>query len=149
MSKKWFGFGFQLAALLGVIIGAGRVLATSAAMSETEYDAAMKEVRGAFMDLKKNLDGQAGEEAAKNAQKLADVFKKVEEFWTERKQDDAVTFAKAAAGEAAKAAEAAKAGNFTGGLDAHKALQGTCQGCHTAHRERAEDGSYRIKKAMD
>ena len=75
------------------------------------------------------------------ANKLADTFQQVADFWTKRMKDDAVKMAQAARDAAKEAAAATDA-------DAQNAAvakaQATCGGCHRAYREGAA-GSYKIK----
>lgn len=147
MSKKTLLVGVSLITAL-MVAGVPSSFAQSQAMSETDYDAAMKVVRTSFTDLKKHLDAKAGTEAAAEAAKLLDIFKKAEGFWAAQKVQPAIDFSKAAQAAAASAEKAAKGGDFSGALEAHKTLQAACQSCHTQYREKAEDGSYRIKKPV-
>ena len=73
------------------------------------------------------------------------MFADIEKFWTPRKTEDAIGFAKAGAKGAAELETAAKAKNEEGVAAAARAVNGTCMGCHTAHRERLPDGSSEIK----
>ncbi|HEY7446400.1 MAG TPA: hypothetical protein VH701_28515, partial [Vicinamibacterales bacterium] len=62
-----------------------------------------------------------------------------------RKAEDAIASARTAVAAAGNAAKAAAANNMTALAEATKVLNGTCMGCHNAHRERLPDGTYRIK----
>ena len=62
--------------------------------------------------------------------KLADTFDKVAGFWKTRHAEDAVKFAETAR-DAAKSI-ASGSGDKAANL---QTIQGTCGGCHAAHRE--------------
>ena len=76
---------------------------------------------------------------------LAKAFTQTEAFWKTRGKPDAVGFA----AEAKKHADAITTAVSAGKWDEVKASAGPlgqqCQGCHTAYRERLDDGSFRIK----
>ena len=83
--------------------------------------------------------------SAGDAATLKTMFADIEKFWTARKADDAIGFAKTGAKSAADLETAAKAKNEEGVATAARAVNGTCMGCHAAHRERLPDGSSEIK----
>lgn len=76
---------------------------------------------------------------------LKKAFTDVETFFKGRKTEDAIKWA----GDALKAVTTMEAGLATGKLDDVKSSVGgltqLCTACHTVHRERQDDGSYRIK----
>ena len=88
------------------------------------------------------MDHAAG---VKNAQKLEQWFNDVQRYWEAKKVPDAVAFAKTAATAAQTTVSASVAMNMQALEDAQKALTGACQGCHSAHRERLPDGTFKIK----
>ncbi|MGI8991202.1 MAG: hypothetical protein ACR2I2_16685 [Bryobacteraceae bacterium] len=100
----------------------------------------MKKAGAGMKALKKNLDAGMKDDAAKDARQLADTFKQVEEIWAKTNTADAVKFAKDA--QAAANDIAGGTGDSAAGF---QALGTSCGGCHAAHREKAEDGSYRTK----
>jgi len=67
------------------------------------------------------------------------------DFWTAKKVEDATNFAKNAVKAATDLETAAKASNEEGVAAAARAVSGSCQVCHMAHRQRMPDGSYEIK----
>jgi len=97
------------------------------AQDEAEYKTWMKSLPPLVGSIRNAADNAA---AADAANKLADTFGKVEMFWKSRNSDDAVKFS-ATAQEAAKAI-AAGSGDKAANL---QKIQGTCGGCHSAHRE--------------
>jgi cytochrome c556 len=105
----------------------------------------MKDTNAAAQSLRKNVEAKDYAAIAKDAATLKTLFGNTETFWTERKADDAVGFAKTGQKAAGDLEEAAKAKNEEGVMAANKALTGTCKSCHDAHRERLPDGSSEIK----
>jgi hypothetical protein len=77
--------------------------------------------------------------------RLRPAFITVLAFWTEKKQDDAVKLAQTALKAVEDLEKAGKEKNYDSLMLAVNALGGTCGPCHTAHRERKEDGSFEIK----
>jgi hypothetical protein len=105
------------------------------AQDEAQLQPLMKAMGGPVGAIRNAADSAA---ARADAEKLADNFAKVGAFFKAKGMNDAVEFAKT--GE-----DAAKA--IAGGADKAANLpkiQGTCMGCHTAHREGAP-GSFKIK----
>jgi len=106
------------------------------AQDDAEYKAWMKSIPPTVGAIRNAADNAA---AAGDATKLADTFTKVAAFWKGRNADDAVKFAETArdackdiaAGTGDKAANLMK-------------LQGTCGGCHRAHRDGAAP-DFKIK----
>jgi cytochrome c556 len=87
-----------------------------------------------------------GDQAAADADKLADIFKQVGEFWQKRGgADDAVASSQKAVTAASALSAAAKAGNMEQVTAELKNLNSTCGGCHMAHRDRVEGGGFKIK----
>ena len=111
-----------------------------------------------FMDLMKSnaaatgpmgLRGHVGakdyDAIAKDAATLKDNFAKIEAFFTAKKWDDAINFAKAGGKASAELEAAAKAKNDAGIAAAQMAITPNCGGCHMAHRERLPDMTNEIK----
>jgi cytochrome c556 len=97
------------------------------AQDDAQYQTWMKSMQPSVGAIRGAADNAA---AAPDAAKLADTFDKVADFWKARKADDAVTLAETAR-DAAKAI-AAGSGDKAANL---QKIQGTCGGCHMAHRE--------------
>jgi cytochrome c556 len=115
------------------------------AQDNGEMPALMKAIGQTNGSLRKNIEAKQGPEAAKDAQKLADVYKQVGDFFAKTHTDDAVEIAKKGQTAAMEVATAATAGNFEAAAASSKALGGTCGPCHMAHREKLEAGGYKIK----
>jgi hypothetical protein len=93
----------------------------------------------------RGLSARTGGEAAENAEKIAELYDDMKDFWKKRNFDDAVQSTDEGRAAALQLASAAKAGDAEKGEAAFKALSGTCRSCHMAHRERLPDGTYKIK----
>jgi cytochrome c556 len=124
---------------------AGGSMMKRAPITDESYATVMKEIAPTFQSLQKNNTAMNYADAAKDAQKLEAWFKDVQAYWEAKKVDDAVGFAKTAVAATQDMSKASTAMNATGLTDAQKALGGTCQGCHSAHREKLADGSFKMK----
>ena len=99
----------------------------------------------AAQGLRGHVQAKDYDAIATDAASLKKLFADTEAFWVARKTDDAIGFAKSGGKAAGDIESAAKAKNDEGVATAARALNGTCMGCHTAHRERLPDGSSEIK----
>lgn len=106
------------------------------AQDDAQYQTWMKSVSPSLRAIRGAADNAA---AAADATKLADTFDKMAAFWKARHADDAVKFAETAR-DAAKAI-ASGSGDKAANL---QTIQGTCTGCHSAHREGAAP-AFKIK----
>lgn len=75
---------------------------------------------------------------------LAADFKQVGAFWAERNVSDAATFSKTPETAANDLAAAVQAGDDAKVQSALQTINGTCGGCHMAHRE-GSSGSFKMK----
>ena len=133
-----------------VWLGAVAMVAAQAPAPQTEkpteaYQKAMKDINGANMSLRADVQAKNYEAIAKSAGILKAGFQQSLDFWTAKKVEDATNFAKNAVKAATDLETAAKASNEEGVAAAARAVSGSCQGCHMAHRQRMPDGSYEIK----
>jgi hypothetical protein len=106
------------------------------AQDDAQYKDWMKSMQPSLRAIRGAADTAA---AAPEATKLADTFDKVAAFWKARHADDAVKFAET--GRDAAKAIASGSGDKAANL---MAIQGTCGGCHSAHREGAAP-DFKIK----
>lgn len=90
--------------------------------------------------MAKDYDGIASDAAT-----FKGNFAKVETFWTAKKVNDAVGFAKAAGKAAADLETAAKAKDDAAIATSTMALTSQCAACHMAHREQLPDKTFEIK----
>lgn len=132
----WLTLG--AAAVLGVVVMAGEKAPDS-------YIKNMKDTNAAAQSLRKSVEAKDYATIEKDAATLKTLFSSTEEFWTNRKADDAVAAAKTGVKAATDLEAAAKAKNEADVTAANKTLQGTCKTCHDAHRERLPDGTSEIK----
>ena len=129
-----------------LVVGLTALVATLAlAQGESDYQGWMKTNASTMASLQKNITAKDGGLVASDAQKLEGIFKQVEAFWQGRNTADAVNFAKQAQAAAAAISRTAAAGNLDQAGTEVKNLQGTCGGCHMAHRERTPEGAFKIK----
>ena len=115
------------------------------AQADGDYQAWMKTIGGAMGSLRKNLDAKNGQAASADAKSIEDAFAKVHDFWQKKNVDDAMKFAMDARDGFREVAEQASAGKFEDASATLKKASANCGGCHTAHREKAADGSWKIK----
>lgn len=106
----------------------------------------MKTVTPAVAELRKGAEGSDKAMVTTQAQALAKVFTETRTVFERQKMDDAIGWATEAASLMTAAEKAAAAGQFADVTASATKLQGLCQQCHAARRERVEDGTYRIKK---
>ena len=112
---------------------------------EETYSKMMKRVGPAFAALRTAVTASNAETTAQNAVVLKRAFAETEAFWKTKGKADALKWAQ----DARKEVESIEHGAAAGTWDPVKASAATlgqaCQTCHTAYRERFDDGSYRIK----
>jgi cytochrome c556 len=112
---------------------------------EQAFSAAMKTIMPTQGSLRKNIEAKNAEGVKTDAAKLEGIFKTSEEFWTERKADDAIAWSKQGKEGAAEIGKLAGAGEWEKIPDAQKKVGATCSACHAAHREGSRDTGYKIK----
>lgn len=124
-------------------MGAGLAMLVLAQV-DLQYQTWMKAAGANTGALKKAIDAKSHTDAATAAKKLEGVFGEVAEYWEKRSNaSDAVGFAReaqAAAKEIVSASESHSDASASFGK-----LSATCKNCHAAHREKAEDGTWKIK----
>jgi cytochrome c556 len=125
------------AALLGCALSA-------VAEQYPEMAAWMKAMDGASSALGK-MDQKTGEEAVKNAERLAVAYEEMIAFWRQRSAPGAVKWSEQGKAASVELAAAAHAGDSQRASTAYAAVASTCQACHDAHREQLESGAYRVK----
>src|SRR5262245_55975195 len=131
--------------LLVLLFAVLTVFAAPRAQVDEEHVGWMKTIQATTGSLRKNIEGKAADDIAKDASKIEEVFKKSEEFWTKRNTEDAVKWSKQAQAAAKEIADAAKGGDMEKATASFRSLMGNCSACHGAHRERLPEGGYKIK----
>jgi cytochrome c556 len=110
-----------------------------------EFQDIMKSNGATAGALRMHITAKDYDAIAADAATLKGNFAKIEAFWTAKKVDDAIGFAKAGAKGAADLESAAKAKSDQGIAAANMTTTGSCGGCHMAHRERLPDMTFEIK----
>ena len=114
------------------------------AQSEADYSSWMKNIAATKGKITKGIAPPKNPDVAADATQLAATFKQVGAFWVDRNASDAVNLSKAAESAANDLAAAIKAGDDSKIQASLQAINGTCSGCHMAHRE-GSPGSFKIK----
>jgi cytochrome c556 len=114
------------------------------AQDDAAFEKEMKVIDQHAAVLRK-LSAKTGDDAAANAEQIAKLYGSMKTFWAKRNVEDAVKWSDEGMAAAAELASAAKAGDTARADAAFKSLSGTCRSCHTAHREKLPDGTYKIK----
>ncbi len=113
-----------------------------------EFTAGMKALGNVSGTLRK-VDKKTGPEVVRGAERMAAVYEEMIGFWRQRGAANAVKWSEEGKAAAVQMASAANAGDAEKVDAAMKALNGTCQSCHEAYRERTPDGKYRFKPESD
>lgn len=116
-----------------------------AAPAAATLEDTMKQVGATMGKLKKGIDGKMLHDAAGDGEKMQALLKDAEAIFAEMKMADAVEMSKAAQTAAGEIVSAGHSDNAAGASAAFGKLGGTCKGCHDAHREKLQDGSYKLK----
>ena len=112
---------------------------------EAAFDKSMKSIGPAFNSVRQAITNTGGEGAADQAATLVRGFEETEAFWKQRGPAETHRIASQARSDAAALQQAIKAGDWGAAKTAAGSLQQACSSCHGAHRERLDDGSYRIR----
>jgi cytochrome c556 len=139
----------RIALLVGMcVLGLAVAGAGLRAQDGVDLDAAMKKVGPAFGALRKGIEAMDAKVAQENVAVLKAAFADVEKFFEARGNHDAHGWA----GDARKAVESIDSAVTATKWDEVKASAGTlgkaCQTCHAAYREKAEDGTFRLKPGV-
>jgi hypothetical protein len=118
---------------------------TATAQDDSAFVGWMKSVGPTGGSLRKNIEAKNGDGAAADAKKLQATFVQVHEYFSKKGVDDAMKFAMTASATYGEVADLAAAGKFDDASASLKKASATCGGCHAAHREKAADGTYKIK----
>ena len=131
-----------------IVIGLSLILALvlNVMGMQREHPDIMRDIGSTRGSLQRNIEAGNGEAAAADAMKLEGFFKEVVPMYERMNLGPAVEMANKAAADAHSAGEAAKAGNMDAAMEAHGNIVGACRGCHGQYREKAPDGSYRLKR---
>jgi hypothetical protein len=135
--------GMSVVVVLGAVVLGFAGL--SAEKAPDSYAALMKGLAATGQSLRKDVTAKDYDALAKDAAALKTAFAAAEAFWTARKVDDAIGLTKTGSKGAADLDTAVKAKDDAAITAASTAVTGTCAGCHMAHRQRNDDGTFEIK----
>jgi len=124
------------------VLAAGMMLWAQA--DEAKLREAMKQIGPTCSGLGKKIASK-DDSAAADAKKLHAWFGDVHKFWKAKSAADAMTFSESAAAEFKTISEQTAAGKWDDASASFKKATATCGGCHGAHREKAADGSWKVK----
>lgn len=110
-----------------------------------EYQSWMKSNAATVADLSKNLTAKDASAAHMDVRKLQENLAMVMAYWQAREVNDGVKFALDGTYGLAQVDVLASQGKFDDAAAALKTAQANCAGCHMAHRDKAADGSFKIK----
>lgn len=110
-----------------------------------EYQGWMKSNAATVADLNKNLMAKDGAAAHTDVRKLQENLAMVMAYWQARNVNDGVRFSLDATYGLAQVDVLAGQGKFDDAAAALKTAQASCGNCHMAHRDKAPDGSFKIK----
>jgi cytochrome c556 len=131
------------ALIAGLLVG---FVATAFASEKApeSFQKTMKELGAVSQSLRGHVQAKDNDAIAADAAKIKEAMNAALSFWKDRKVEDATNFATTGVKAATDLEAAAKAKNDDGVAAAARALNGTCMGCHAAHREKVGEG-YEIK----
>lgn len=112
--------------------------------ADVALTSAMKTISPAFNALRTAAQESKADGVKTNLAALAPAFAQTETVLGDLRHA-AGTHAKEASAQVASIESALAVGNWDGVKASADALNRTCQSCHTAYRERQDDGTYRIK----
>ena len=112
---------------------------------ELALDKAMKTISGTFNDLRAGLETPKAEDMKTQVATLKGAFTEAAVFFNARKTTDAMDWAQQALKFVGAMETGVAGGKFDEVKTAATGLAGLCTSCHTAHRERMDDGTYRVR----
>jgi mono/diheme cytochrome c family protein len=110
-----------------------------------EYQGWMKSNAATVADLNKNLTAKDGAAAHTDVRKLQENLAMVMAYWQSRNINDGVRFSLDATYGLAQVDVLISQSKFDDAAAALKTAQTSCGSCHMAHRDKAADGSFKIK----
>lgn len=112
---------------------------------EEAFDKAMKRIGPAFNGLRTAAGTSNAADAAGHAKTLKDAFAEAEAFWKARATADALDWTRAARRQVDAIERAVGSGNWEQVKTSIADVNQMCSTCHTAYRERLEDGTFQLK----
>jgi hypothetical protein len=136
------------AVVTAAMVDLGRRIPPPMTPAEEAFDKVMKRVGPAFNNLRTAVTDSNAAAAAENTKVLKDAFAEAEAFWKTRAISDALEWTRATRAHVTVLEKAAGAGNWDQVKTSVADLNRMCTTCHTAYRERLEDGTFRVKSAL-
>lgn len=115
---------------------------------ETAFDAVMKQVNPTLGELRKGLEASDTGVVKEQGARLRGFFVETRAFFAKRSVSDAQGWAGDAVALLDTITRSAAGSDWAAAKEAASKIQPLCAQCHGAHRERLEDGSYRVKRAQ-
>jgi hypothetical protein len=112
---------------------------------EEAYDKVMKRIGPAFANLRTALTASDSTAAAENTKVLSGALAEAEAFWKARATADALEWTRTARKHAEALGRAVGQANWDETKTVTDDLGQVCQACHSAYRERLDDGTYRVR----
>jgi len=113
--------------------------------AEAAFDGIMKQVGPGFAAMQQAVNGSEADQVRQQAIALSKFFADTQTFFTTRNPADAIQWATDAGKRVHEIDQAAAAGKWDDAKAAATSLNQVCGSCHTAHSERQDDGTYRVK----
>jgi hypothetical protein len=113
---------------------------------EIAFDAIMKQVNPTFGELRKGLEAADPAVVTTEGTKLQGLFKETRSFFAKRSTADAQGWAGEAITILDAVTKGASGNDWAAAREAASQIQPLCAQCHGEHRERAPDGTYRVKR---
>lgn len=132
----------------GSMTDLARKLPPPMSAEEVMLNKAMKQVGPAFTALRQAATASNAADAATQAAALKSGFTDAAAFWKTQAHPDATEWTADALKLTGEIAAAAGKGDVDTVKTAVPKLQQVCGNCHTAYRERLDDGSYRYKQGV-
>jgi cytochrome c556 len=112
---------------------------------EAAFDAVMKQVNPTLGEMRKGVEASDAAIVKAQGTKLRDLFAETRTFFAKRSVADAQGWAGDAVSLVEAVTKGAASNDWAAAKDAASKIQPLCAQCHNAHRERLEDGTYRVK----
>ena len=137
MTQKFF--------IATLLIGVSTLALRAESLDDAAFKKLMKEVGGAAKRFKGGVESKDGAQVSKDAARVSEIYKQMAPFWKERKSDKGVKWSDESSIAAAALADSAKKGEWDTVKINMQGVMKNCKACHDAHREKLDDGGYRIK----
>lgn len=138
---RWSGAkGALVSGLCAALAAGGLAAAAQEPLTDETYDPALSEIRLILGDAELHVDARYWPELGEDLEKLFTMFRQIEEFWTERGNDDAVARALASIERLRDIGGAAGEMDQGRARSGVRALRATLS-CHDRDQEEAADAN--------